>query len=297
MNDHPIITELLRDCNRYPRIPTEEMTDYILRARHGDAKARDQICAQYTPMAVAMASERFARIRDLPAVNIELEDLVQEGMRGIVMAIEQYNENNQSDAAFGTCVPHWIQHYINEALTKHSRLIRLPKARITQIRFIYAAMVALETELGREPTVEEIARAINFRFSADEIKTAKDVMSNSLAVSMDSTLPDTDEGTLEDLLADPDDFTEEVLQEELLKELHKCIGMLTEREQLILQYTFGLDGKPIKSGPEIGKILAAHGICNPQGGIFTKQAIALIRDKALRKLYVKLRRCANDFNY
>lgn len=296
-SDVPSMIDLMvRDAARYPKIPPDQREAYVQRAKTGDTLARDTLYANYLPAVIALARSKYNQVKELPSVHVELEDLVQEGVRGIFAAIEQYRSDNDGDAGFTTYVFKRIGYCINNSITDHGRLVRLSKVRITQIRFIYAATTALEAQLGRTPTSDEVARYLNFRFSAAEIDDIKDTMENSYAISIHSASHDTEDGTLEDTLADPDDFTEEVLQQELLKDLHKYFNTLSANEQLVLTYLFGLKGES-KTLTEISTMLYNRGITGYGGTPLTKEAVRRISQRAIRKLHMKLRSYANDFNY
>lgn len=285
---------LLRDAKRYPQIAPEEREDYIRRARAGDTKARDTIYANYTPAVVSLAREKYNRVKDLPAVNIGLEDLVQEGMQGIHNAIMQYRADNANAAGFTTYVFRCISYCLNDSITDNGRLLRLSKVRIGQMRFVYAASEALEKQLGRAPTSEEVSRYLNGRFSSAEIDDIKDSMENAYTVSIHGT-SDEEEGSLEDTLADPSDFVREVQNEEMAMDLRKAVATLSENEQLVIRYLFGLDG-PTKTLTQIAQMLYARGVKGYKDAPMTKEAVRRISMRALRKLHVQMHAYADDYN-
>lgn len=292
-----MIDILVQNAERYPRITPEERDDYVRRARAGDTTARDTIYANYTAAVIAIARNRYNHIKELPAVSVTLEDLIQEGLQGIQIAIDRYRPDNDGEAGFTTYVFKRIGYCINDYITDNGRLLRLSKARITQMRFIYAAQEALEAQLGRTPTSQEVSAAINGRFSASEIDNIQDLMENSYAVSIHGSSDDPEEGSLEDTLSDPENFVEDVLQEELVKDLYRHLDALDRSERIVITQLFGLEGGQPKTLTQIAKVLYAEGITGYTGAQLTKEGVRRISDRALRKLHTKLRAYANDFNY
>jgi len=165
----------------------------------------------------------------------------------------------------------WIRQAILQALAEQSRIVRVPLNRAGTLHRIGKRSSALQQELGREPTIEEIA---------DGMDIPKDEVAKTLAISrshlsLDAPLTPGEDNKLLDYLPDdqspgPDDQT---FERALSNSIEEVLGTLKEREAKILRLYFGLDSQEAMTLEEIGGLLG-----------ITRERVRQIKEKALARL-------------
>ncbi len=210
--------------------------------------------------------------------GLSWDDLVSEGNRGLITAAHRFDPNR--GAKFSTYSSWWIKQTIRQALAEQAQTIRIPIG--TQLRWKRIRYQAhkLTRTLGREPSDEELAAACQLPLvTVKRLRRARliDIQSLNAAVSPDES----DGAEILDFLADektpPPD--EAQLKQEEVAELREVLAKLPEREQKILQLRFGLNGEPIRTLEEVGKLIGC-----------TNERVRQIQNQALRKLQLHLLR-------
>jgi RNA polymerase primary sigma factor len=180
-----------------------------------------------------------------------MEDLVQEGMLGLIRAVEKFDwRKGFKFSTYGTL---WIRQAIQRGLQNHGRTIRVPvhvAQRQVKVRKIESE---LNTRLGREPTDEEIAEAAEL--SVDEVAELRE-LSRGLA-SLDQPVGEDGETALGDLLAsERPEPIEEVAQVQREQQVGTAVQNLPEDERNVIRLRFGLAGvEPLslrQTGSELG---------------------------------------------
>ncbi|MDD3237438.1 MAG: sigma-70 family RNA polymerase sigma factor [Candidatus Gastranaerophilales bacterium] len=195
-------------------------------------------------------------------------DLVQEGSLGLIRAAERFDYKR--GFKFSTYATWWIKQTIVRAIANNSRTIRIPVHMADKIRALRRANLTLSCELGREPTDEELAKAM--KLTPKKISVIKKAMMRE-PISLDT--PVADNLVLEDYIPDevfksPDFKAQKYF---LSYDIKKLLDELNEKERIILINRFGLDGMQPKTLEELGRKLG-----------FSKERIRQIEGTAIKKL-------------
>ena len=167
-----------------------------------------------------------------------MEDLVQEGMLGLIRAVEKFDwRRGFKLSTYGTL---WIRQALQRGLQNHGRTIRLPvhvAQRQTKVRKVESE---LGTKLGRETTDEEIAAVAEL--SVDEVSELRELTRS--ITSLDKPVGDEGETALGDLLAsERPEPEQEVVEAEREQQIHEVVAQLPDAERNVIRLCFGLGGE------------------------------------------------------
>jgi RNA polymerase primary sigma factor len=252
----------LKDIGRVPLLTAAQEVELAKRIERGDQEAKRAMIEANLRLVVSIA-KRY-RNQGLPFL-----DLIQEGTIGLVRAVEKFDY--RKGFKFSTYATWWIRQAVARAIADKGRTIRMPVHVVEKLNRIVRSERKLRAELGREPTIEEIARDVEM--SVDEVEHIR--RSAQVPVSLERPVGDDDESEFGHFLADetaplPDELAEDALQREALRAI---LGALSERERLVLEMRYGLDGQRPRTLDEVGRAFNV-----------TRERIRQIEHQGLKKL-------------
>ena len=234
----------LRRARVHPLLSAAEEIDLAKRIERGDLEAKERMINSNLRLVVSQA-------RRYQGHGLPMEDLVQEGMLGLIRAVEKFDwRKGFKFSTYGTL---WIRQAIQRGLQNHGRTIRIPvhvAQREVKVRKIEGE---LKAKLSRDPTDEEVADAA--KLSIDEVTELRE-LSRGLA-SLDQPVGEDGETAFGDLLAsDRPEPLEEVAGSERTQRVNDVVDQLPEGEREVIQLRFGLGGSdPLtlrQTGSELG---------------------------------------------
>jgi RNA polymerase primary sigma factor len=253
----------LREIGRVPMITHEREIELAKRIEMGDREAKRQFILANLRLVVSIAKRYVGR-------GLSLLDLIQEGNIGLIRAVQRYDWRRGH--RFSTHATWWIRQAISRAVADKGRTIRLPVYVNTALNRIRRERQRLIQELGREPTVEELADATGL----DPIRMIELQSAPGAPISLELPVGEDEEQELGDVLADTESATPEDLatSQTLKDEVQRVLeSVLTPRERLVLQLRFGLGNGQAHPLEQVGRELG-----------ITRERVRQIEAGALAKL-------------
>ncbi|MFN8130274.1 MAG: sigma-70 family RNA polymerase sigma factor [Solirubrobacteraceae bacterium] len=252
----------LKDIGKVRLLTAQEEVDLAKRIERGDLDAKQKMVESNLRLVVSIAKNY--RNQGLPFL-----DLIQEGTLGLVRAAEKFDY--RKGFKFSTYATWWIRQAIARALADKARTIRIPVHVVEKLNKIGRAERKLVTELGREPTAEEIAEVTGIE--PEEVESIK--RSAQAPVSLEKPVGDEEESEFGQFIADeraesPYERAAEILTKEALRE---ALENLSYRERRVLELRYGLGGEHPRTLDEVGKTFNV-----------TRERIRQIENQSLKKL-------------
>ena len=252
----------LKEIGQVKLLTAEEEIELAKRVSEGDKKAKDRLTEANLRLVVSIAKKYSGR-------GLHILDLIQEGNTGLIRAVDKFDYTKGNK--FSTYATWWIRQAITRAIADQARTIRVPVHMVEVINKATRCNRKLVQELGREPTLEEIAAELNLPIekSIEANRTAADTL------SLDMPVGDEEDTTIGSFVEDdntpgPVDATSNAMLSEALTEI---LGTLTEREADVLRMRFGMYDGRTHTLEEVGQIFGV-----------TRERIRQIENKAIRKL-------------
>ena len=252
----------LKDIGKVPLLTAAQEVELAKRIERGEHAAKQAMVEANLRLVVSIA-KRY-RNQGLPFL-----DLIQEGTIGLVRAAEKFDY--RKGFKFSTYATWWIRQAVARAIADKGRTIRMPVHVVEKLNRILRSERKLRAELGREPLTEEIA--LDVEMTSDEVEQIR--RSAQVPVSLEKPVGDDDESEFGHFLADetaplPDELAETTLQREALRGI---LSNLSERERMVLELRYGLDGQQPRTLDEVGRAFNV-----------TRERIRQIEHQGLKKL-------------
>jgi len=251
----------LRDAGRHPLLTAAQEVELAKRIERGDGQAKQTMIQSNLRLVVSIAKNY--RNQGLPFL-----DLIQEGTLGLIRAVEKFDWRR--GYKFSTYATWWIRQAVARALADKARTIRMPVHIVERMQKLNRAERTLWTQLGREPTLEEIAEEANLPIAqAHEVKAAA-----RASTSLDQPVGDTEDAVFGDFVAGDGPLPDEQVEISLrCQALAEALAALSERERKVLILRYGLDDAEPKTLEEIGRRLG-----------LTRERVRQIETEALKRL-------------
>ena len=252
----------LKEIGQIKLLSAEEEVELAKRVCEGDQAAKNKLTEANLRLVVSIAKKYSGR-------GLHILDLIQEGNTGLIRAVDKFDWTKGNK--FSTYATWWIRQAITRAIADQARTIRVPVHMVEVINKATRCNRKLVQELGREPTVEEIAKELGL--PVEKIIEANRTAADTL--SLDTPVGDEEDTSIGSFVEDertpgPADATSNALLAEALKEI---LDTLTEREADVLRMRFGMYDGRTHTLEEVGQIFGV-----------TRERIRQIENKAIRKL-------------
>jgi len=257
------LEKYLQEIGKVELISSEEEVRLAVLIRQGCQKSLDRLTKANLRFVVSVAKQYQNQ-------GLSLPDLINEGNLGLIKAAQRFDETR--GFKFISYAVWWIRQSILQALAEQSRIVRLPLNKVGLTNRIQKAFSQLEQQFEREPSAEELAELLEM--DLDEVTASLSISSRH--VSMDTPISEGEDGTLLDLLENPNaEKTDGNLDhtQSLKTEIDRSLRTLTERQKEVICYFFGIGVDHPMSLEDIGERFN-----------LTRERVRQIKDKAITKL-------------
>ncbi|MBV6644613.1 MAG: sigma-70 family RNA polymerase sigma factor [Cyclobacteriaceae bacterium] len=256
------LDKYLQEIGRVELISAEEEVVLAKRIKNGDQLALDKLTKANLRFVVSVAKQYQNQ-------GLTLGDLINEGNLGLIKAAQRFDETR--GFKFISYAVWWIRQSILQALAEQSRIVRLPLNRVGSLNKIAKAFSELEQKFEREPSPEEMAELL--QLPPEEVFDT--IKISGRHVSMDAPFASGEESSLLDVLENEAEDTPDnaLLTDSLKREVGRALSTLTQRENDVINFYFGLDGQHSMTLEEIGEKFG-----------LTRERVRQIKEKAIRRL-------------
>ena len=262
------LEKYLQEIGKVELISPEEEVRLAVRIKQGDQLALEKLTKANLRFVVSVAKQYQNQ-------GLTLPDVINEGNLGLIKAAQRFDETR--GFKFISYAVWWIRQSILQALAEQSRIVRLPLNKVGLTNRISKAFSQLEQEFEREPTAEELANLLEM----DTQEVVATMYASIRHVSMDQPFGDGDEGSLMDILENPNSDSTDMhlaFKVSLNTEIDRSLSTLTDRQKEVIRYFFGIGVDHALSLEDIG-----------QRFHLTRERVRQIKDKAITKLQASSR--------
>ena len=260
--DSASLERYLADISKAPLITADEEVELARRIKAGDREALEKLTTSNLRFVVSIAKKYQNQ-------GISLSDLITEGNIGLLRAAERFDETR--GFKFISYAVWWIRQSILTAIAEQSRVVRLPLNQVSTIGKIRKEMSRLEQELLRNPTIEEIAEAVDL--APDKVTDL--LRQNGYHVSIDAPLSaDDDTKFIDTFVPEGGKSTDDVLMSEsLTTDLDAVLASLPPTEREVVSMYFGFHTKREYTLDEISACTA-----------LSRERVRQIKERAIKRL-------------
>lgn len=230
------------EINKIPLLNSEEEILLAKKIKAGDKRALSKLVLSNLRFVVSVAKEYRSS-------GLQFSDLINEGNLGLIEAANRYDETK--GFRFITYAVWWVKQSILQAITNHTRVVRLPANQQNNLKKMTKTTEALEQKFNRAPTLQEVASSLDI--SEKEINEIYQLENKS--ISLNSPLNNTDRNSLLDAMIDDNhsDLDKKLVRESFLYDIYNVFKSLTSREAEIVCMYYGIFIKKPLNLEEISK--------------------------------------------
>ena len=261
-----VLMLFMANASRYRALTREEERELSIRKVAGDKEALSVLIVTNLRLVIKIA-------HDFKNRGVDLEDLVAEGLTGLIKGIKKYNPicANNNNAKLSTYAAWWVKQAMHRCIANHSKLIRIPVQSASNLNKIKKATNKLRNE-NKDISIKTIADTTGL--SLETVKNLSHVSVN--CVSLDAIIDEESDETYSAYF-EAGNLDTEIQNKDTLNRLYRAIEALSPREQLIVKERFGLITGKKKSLTELEPVIGR-----------TRERIRQLEKKALEKLKVIL---------
>ena len=268
-----LIESYWQDIRHCEPLSRPEEAALFKQVRAGDESAMYQLVTANLRFVVSVA-------REYSVYGLPLIELISEGNMGLLEAAHRFDERR--GLKFITYAVWWIRQAILKALAQSGKVARPPLSRINDWKKVEKRTGSLSQELGRDPTLEEVAAGIEM--SLERTRNALKVSRQDISLDM-PLYPDDREDRIASFISEEAEAEDGIEKAELTETVHECLAILDEREHQVVCSYFGLKDRNPMTLEQIGELLGV-----------TRERVRQIRNRALEKIRVEYGEVLMEFS-